>query len=129
MPFPEELGGGAMPWAVTMAAQEMVQAANLSFSLCPLLTQGAIDAIIAHGTDAQKALYLPKMVSGEWTGSMNLTAPQAGSDVGALKSKAAPIGDGPYNTTGSKLFIPSGEHDMEDNNYNIVLARPERNSI
>jgi alkylation response protein AidB-like acyl-CoA dehydrogenase len=94
MPFPEELGGGSMPWAVTMAAQEMVQSANLSFSLCPLLTQGAIDAIIAHGTDEQRAMYLPKMVSGEWTGSMNLTEPQAGSDVGALKSKAVPVGDG-----------------------------------
>ncbi|MFC3676421.1 acyl-CoA dehydrogenase [Ferrovibrio xuzhouensis] len=123
MPFPEELGGGAMPWAVTMAAQEMVQAANLSFSLCPLLTQGAIDAIIAHGTDAQKALYLPKMVSGEWTGSMNLTEPQAGSDVGALKSKAVPVGDGTYKITGSKIFITYGEHDMADNIVHLVLAR------
>ncbi|WP_341703731.1 acyl-CoA dehydrogenase [Ferrovibrio sp.] len=123
MPFPEDLGGGAMPWAVTMAAQEMVQAANLSFSLCPLLTQGAIDAIMAHGTDEQKALYLPKMVSGEWTGSMNLTEPQAGSDVGALKSKAVPAGDGTYRISGSKIFITYGEHDMADNIVHLVLAR------
>ncbi|PJI39032.1 acyl-CoA dehydrogenase [Ferrovibrio sp.] len=123
MPFPEHLGGGAMPWAVTMAAQEMVQSANLSFSLCPLLTQGAIDAIIAHGTDEQRATYLPKMVSGEWTGSMNLTEPQAGSDVGALKSKAVPVGDGTYRISGSKIFITYGEHDMADNIIHLVLAR------
>lgn len=123
MPFPEELGGGSMPWAVTMAAQEMVQSANLSFSLCPLLTQGAIDAIIAHGTDEQKAMYLPRMVSGEWTGSMNLTEPQAGSDVGALKSKAMPVGDGTYRISGSKIFITYGEHDMADNIIHLVLAR------
>lgn len=123
MPFPEELGGGGMPWAVTMAAQEMVQSANLAFSLCPLLTQGAIDAIMAHGTDEQKALYLPKMVSGEWTGSMNLTEPQAGSDVGALKSKAVPVGDGTYRITGSKIFITYGEHDMAENIVHLVLAR------
>ncbi|MBS4047785.1 MAG: acyl-CoA dehydrogenase [Alphaproteobacteria bacterium] len=123
MPFPEELGGGAMPWAVTMAAQEMVQSANLSFSLCPLLTQGAIDAIMAHGTDEQRAMYLPKMVSGEWTGSMNLTEPQAGSDVGALKSKAVPVGDGTYRISGSKIFITYGEHDMADNIIHLVLAR------
>ncbi|MFN4309388.1 MAG: acyl-CoA dehydrogenase [Ferrovibrio sp.] len=123
MPFPEELGGGAMPWALTMAAQEMVQAANLSFSLCPLLTQGAIDAIMAHGTDAQKALYLPKMVSGQWTGSMNLTEPQAGSDVGALKAKAVPVGDGTYKIKGMKIFITYGEHDMAENIVHLVLAR------
>jgi alkylation response protein AidB-like acyl-CoA dehydrogenase len=123
MPFPEELGGGSMPWAVTMAAQEMVQSANLSFSLCPLLTQGAIDAIIAHGTDEQRAMYLPKMVSGEWTGSMNLTEPQAGSDVGALKSKAVPVGDGTYRISGSKIFITYGEHDMAENIIHLVLAR------
>lgn len=123
MPFPEALGGGAMPWALTMAAQEMVQAANLSFSLCPLLTQGAIDAIMAHGTDEQKALYLPKMVSGQWTGSMNLTEPQAGSDVGALKSKAVPVGDGTYRIKGMKIFITYGEHDMAENIVHLVLAR------
>jgi alkylation response protein AidB-like acyl-CoA dehydrogenase len=123
MPFPEALGGGAMPWALTMAAQEMVQAANLSFSLCPLLTQGAIDAIMAHGTDEQKALYLPKMVSGQWTGSMNLTEPQAGSDVGALKSKAVPVGDGTYKIKGMKIFITYGEHDMAENIVHLVLAR------
>ncbi|WP_374467053.1 acyl-CoA dehydrogenase [Ferrovibrio sp.] len=123
MPFSEELGGGGMPWALTMAAQEMVQAANLSFSLCPLLTQGAIDAIMAHGTDEQKALYLPKMVSGQWTGSMNLTEPQAGSDVGALKSKAVPVGDGTYKIKGMKIFITYGEHDMAENIVHLVLAR------
>jgi len=123
MPFPEELGGGGMPWATTLAVQEMIQAANLSFSLCPLLTQGAIDAIVAHGTAEQKALYLPKMVSGEWTGSMNLTEPQAGSDVGALKSKAVPNGDGTYRISGMKIFITYGEHDMADNIVHLVLAR------
>ena len=123
MPFPEELGGGGMPWATTMAVQEMIQAANLSFSLCPLLTQGAIDAIVAHGTPEQKAMYLPKMVSGEWTGSMNLTEPQAGSDVGALKSKAVPNGDGTYRINGMKIFITYGEHDMADNIVHLVLAR------
>ncbi|MBX3456475.1 acyl-CoA dehydrogenase [Ferrovibrio sp.] len=123
MPFAEEIGGGGMPWATTMAVQEMIQAANLSFSLCPLLTQGAIDAIIAHGTPEQKALYLPKMVSGQWSGSMNLTEPQAGSDVGALKSKAVPNGDGTYRISGMKIFITYGEHDMAENIVHLVLAR------
>ncbi|HEX6958554.1 MAG TPA: acyl-CoA dehydrogenase [Ferrovibrio sp.] len=123
MPFAEAYGGGNLPWAVTMAAQEMVQSANLAFSLCPLLTQGAIDAIEAHGTEEQKQLYLPKMVSGEWTGTMNLTEPQAGSDVGALKSKAVPVGDGTYKITGSKIFITYGEHDMTENIVHLVLAR------
>jgi len=123
MPFAEDLGGGGMPWALTLAVQEMVQASNMSFSLCPLLTQGAIDAIIAHGTPEQKALYLPKMVSGEWTGSMNLTEPQAGSDVGALKARAVPNGDGTYRISGMKIFITYGEHDMTDNIVHLVLAR------
>src|SRR3546814_4151496 len=82
-----------------------------------------MDSIKAHGTDARKALYLSKMVSGEWTGSMNLTEPQAGSDVGALKSKAVPVGDGTYKITGSKIFITYGEHDMADNIVHLVLAR------
>jgi alkylation response protein AidB-like acyl-CoA dehydrogenase len=123
MPFAEEYGGGNLPWAVTMAAQEMVQSANLAFSLCPLLTQGAIDAIEAHGTEEQKKLYLPKLVSGEWTATMNLTEPHAGSDVGALKSKAVPVGDGTYKITGSKIFITYGEHDMTENIVHLVLAR------
>ncbi len=123
MPFAEEIGGGAIPWAVTMAVQEMVQASNMSFSLCPLLTQGAIDAIIAHGTPEQQAMYLPKMVSGEWTGTMNLTEPQAGSDVGALKSRAVPNGDGTYRITGTKIFITYGEHQMAENIVHLVLAR------
>lgn len=123
MPFAEEYGGGNMPWAVALAVQEMVSASNMSFSLCPLLTQGAIDAIQSHGTDEQRALYLPKLVSGEWTATMNLTEPQAGSDVGALKSKAVPVGDGSYKITGSKIFITFGEHDMADNIVHLVLAR------
>lgn len=123
MAFAEEYGGGNMPWAVALAVQEMVSASNMSFSLCPLLTQGAIDAIQSHGTDEQRAVYLPKLVSGEWTATMNLTEPQAGSDVGALKSKAVPVGDGSYKITGSKIFITFGEHDMADNIVHLVLAR------
>ncbi len=86
-PFPEEFGGGGFPWTVGLAIQEMLGSSNMAFALCPLLTQGAIDALLHYGSDEQKATYLPKMISGEWTGTMNLTEPQAGSDVGALTTK------------------------------------------
>jgi len=121
--FPEEYGGGNFPWTLSLAIQEMLTSANMAFSLCPLLTQGAIDAIIHHGKEIQRELYLEKMISGEWSGTMNLTEPQAGSDVGALTSKAVPRDDGSWSITGQKIFITWGEHDMADNIIHLVLAR------
>ena len=123
VPFDPEFGGGGFPWVVAVATQEMMTSANMAFSLCPLLTQGAIDAITHHGTAEQQALYLPKMISGEWTGTMNLTEPQAGSDVGALTTKALPAGDGTWRITGQKIFITFGEHDMTEQIVHLVLAR------
>ncbi|SLN35798.1 acyl-CoA dehydrogenase C-terminal domain-containing protein [Oceanibacterium hippocampi] len=123
MPFDPEYGGGGLPWAVTLAAMEMWNSANLAFSLCPLLNQGAIEALEAHGSDELKATYLAKMVSGEWSATMNLTEPSAGSDVGALRSKAEPRGDGTYRISGQKIFITYGEHDMAENIVHLVLAR------
>ncbi len=105
MPFEAEYGGADFPWISAIAVQEMFTSSNMSLSLCPLLTQGAIDAILAHGSDEQKATYLPKMMTGEWTGTMNLTEPQAGSDVGAVATKAEPNGDGSWSITGQKIFI------------------------
>ncbi|HVY90521.1 MAG TPA: acyl-CoA dehydrogenase [Hyphomonadaceae bacterium] len=121
--FPEEFGGQGLPKPLALAVMEMIHGSNMAFGLCPLLTFGAIEALIAHGTDEQKRVYLPKLVSGEWTGTMNLTEPQAGSDVGALKTKAAPNGDGSYAITGQKIFITWGDHDMTDNSVQLVLAR------
>ncbi|MEM7571034.1 MAG: acyl-CoA dehydrogenase, partial [Pseudomonadota bacterium] len=115
--------GMGLPYVVQMAVQEMMTSANMAFSLCPMLSQGAIEALSAHGTDAQRALYLPKLVSGEWTGTMNLTEPQAGSDVGALRTKAEPQGDGTYRIKGQKIYITWGEHDCADNIIHLVLAR------
>lgn len=123
IPFPEEFGGGGFPSTVGLAIQEMLQSSNMGFALCPLLTQGAIDALLHYGSDEQKALYLPKMVSGEWTGTMNLTEPQAGSDVGALTTKAVPNGDGTYAITGQKIYITYGDHDMAEQIVHLVLAR------
>ena len=123
VPFEPEYGGGGLPWAVASAVQEMVNSANLSFALCPLLNQGAIEAIAAHAAPPLKATYLAKLVSGEWTGTMNLTEPQAGSDVGALKARAVPAGDGSWRITGTKIFITYGEHDMAENIVHLVLAR------
>jgi len=121
--FPEEYGGQGLPKVLALAVMEMVHGANMAFGLCPLLTFGAIEAILAHGTDEQKKTYLPKLISGEWTGAMNLTEPQAGSDVGALKTKAIPNGDGSYSITGQKIFITWGDHDMTENVVQLVLAR------
>jgi acyl-CoA dehydrogenase len=102
---------------------EMMSGANLSLQLCPLLTQGQIEALEHHASDEIKALYLPKLISGEWTGTMNLTEPQAGSDVGALRSRAEPLGDGSFAVTGQKIFITWGDHDVAGNVCHLVLAR------
>jgi len=123
VPFPEAYGGGGFPWLVGIAMQEMLTASNEAFSMLPLLTQGAIDALLAHGDEAQKETWLPKMVSGEWTGTMNLSEPQAGSDVGAVRTRAERQDDGTYRITGTKIWISWGEHDMADNVVHLVLAR------
>ncbi|GAB4392828.1 MAG: acyl-CoA dehydrogenase [Kiloniellaceae bacterium] len=122
LPFDTDFGGQGLPWALATAVQEMWQAANLSFGLCPLLTAGAVELLQAHGSDRQKTDYLAKMISGEWTGTMNLTEPQAGSDVGALKTRAVRNGDH-YLITGQKIYITWGEHDCADNIVHMVLAR------
>lgn len=116
-------GGQGLPWLVAFAVQEMWQGANMSFGLCPLLNQGAVEAIEAHASDALKDEYLEKMISGEWTGTMNLTEPQAGSDLAAVKTKAVPDNDGTYKISGQKIFITYGEHDFTDNIIHLVLAR------
>lgn len=120
---PTEFGGQGLPGALSLAVMEMLHGANTAFALCPVLTMGAIDALHTHGSDELKARYLPKMVSGEWTGAMALTEPQAGSDVGALKTKAAPNADGAFSITGQKIFITYGDHDWTDNIVHLVLAR------
>ncbi len=116
-------GGGGFPHLVGLAVEEMFTSACMSWSLCPLLTQGAINMLSAHGTDEQKALYLPQMASGDWTGTMNLTEPQAGSDLGAVAARALPQPDGSYRLHGTKIFITYGEHDLADNIVHLVLAR------
>ena len=123
VPFPAEYGGGGFPWLVGIAMQEMLTSANMAFSMCPLLNQGAIDMLLHHASEEHKETYLPKMITGEWTGTMNLTEPQAGSDVGALSTKAVPQPDGTYRITGTKIFISFGEHDMSENIIHLVLAR------
>ena len=106
-----EFGGQHLPKALELAAYETVHAANMAFGLCPMLSLAAIEALEAHGTDSQKAIYLTKLVSGEWTGAMVLTEPQAGSDLGALTATAVPNGDGTYALSGQKIFITWGDHD------------------
>ena len=122
VPFDPDHGGQGLPWTVATAVQEMFNSANMAWTLCPLLNQGAVDALTAHGTDDQKRLYLEKMISGEWSGTMNLTEPQAGSDLSLVKTKAEPDGDR-YRIRGQKIFITYGEHDMTDNIVHLVLAR------
>ena len=119
----ESHGGGGMPWCVGLAVQEMMTASNMAFSLCPLLTQGAIDAISHHASETLQEIYLPKMISGEWSGTMNLTEPHAGSDVGALTTKAVPQADGTWLVSGTKIFITYGEHELSENIIHLVLAR------
>jgi len=118
-----EHGGQALPKALEIAVFEMIQAANMAFGLCPMLTLGAIEALAIHGTEAQKATYLPHLVSGRWTGTMNLTEPQAGSDLGGITSRAEPDGEGGYHLTGQKIFITWGDHDVAENIVHMVLAR------
>ncbi|WP_334144893.1 acyl-CoA dehydrogenase [Rhabdothermincola sp.] len=123
VPFPTHYGGGGFPWLVGIAMQELISSANMSFSMAPLLTQGAIDLLSHHGSEEQKEVFLRKMVTGEWTGTMNLTEPQAGSDVGAVRTRAVRQDDGTYRITGTKIFITFGEHDLADNIVHLVLAR------
>ncbi|PIE08223.1 MAG: acyl-CoA dehydrogenase [Rhodobacterales bacterium] len=118
-----EHGGMGLPFTLAAAVNDMMSGANVALSLSPMLTQGQIEALEAHASDEMKALYLPRLVSGEWTGTMNLTEPQAGSDVGALATKAVPNGDGTYAVTGQKIFISWGDHDFGGNVCHLVLAR------
>ena len=120
---PTEYGGGGFPLVVASAFKEMLNSANLAFSLGPLLTTGAVYAMSHHASDELKNTYLPKMVTGEWAGTMNLTEPQAGSDVGAATTKAVPQGDGTYRITGQKIYITFGEHQLTDQIVHLVLAR------
>ncbi|WP_341953520.1 acyl-CoA dehydrogenase C-terminal domain-containing protein [Salinibacterium sp. TMP30] len=123
VPLPEEFGGGGFPRTVGLIIQEMMMSSNLGFSLCPLLTQGAIEALLHYGDDELKQRYLPKMVTGEWAGTMNLTEPQAGSDVGALTTRAIPQDDGTYAISGQKIYITFGDHDLSEQIVHLVLAR------
>lgn len=126
VPFTPEYEGQGLPWAVAFAVQEMWHSSNLAFGLCPMLNQGAVELLEAHGDKELKDTYLPKMISGEWTGTMNLTEPSAGSDLGALSSKAVrdeALGERVYRITGQKIFITFGEHDLAENIIHMVLAR------
>lgn len=120
---PTEFGGQGLPKVVATPCMEMVNGSNLSFALCPLLTDGAIEALLVAGSQQLKETYIPKMISGEWTGTMNLTEPQAGSDLALVRSKAVPQGDGTYRISGQKIYITYGEHDMAKNIVHLVLAR------
>jgi len=120
---PAAFGGQGLPFSLATVALDSLGAANMAFALCPILSVGAIEAINHHGSDRQKELFLPKLSTGEWSGTMNLTEPQAGSDVGALKSTATPRGDGTYQIKGTKIYISFGDHDMAENIVHLVLAR------
>ncbi|WAX95131.1 acyl-CoA dehydrogenase [Aminobacter sp. NyZ550] len=122
---PVEHGGQGLPYTVHSAVGEYMSAANMALMMYPGLTQGAMAAILVHGSDEQKATWLPKMVEGTWTGTMNLTEPHCGTDLGLLRSKAVPNGDGSYRISGQKIFISAGEHDMSENIIHLVLARIE----
>ena len=123
LPGPAEYGGQGLPTLLNTACIEMWNAACMAFALNPLLTVGGIEALAAHGSEELKARYLEKLVSGEWTATMNLTEPQAGSDLAALRTRAEPAGDGTYRIIGQKIFITYGEHDLTDNIVHLVLAR------
>ncbi len=120
---PVDFGGQGLPKTIGAACGEILNSANMSFALCPLLTDGAIEALLTAGSDELKAIYLEKLISGEWTGTMNLTEPQAGSDLALVRSRAEPQPDGTYKVFGTKIFITYGEHDMADNIVHLVLAR------
>ncbi len=120
---PQEFGGQGLPKLLATPCIEMLNSANLAFALCPLLTDGAIEALLTAGSDEQKALYITKMASGEWTGTMNLTEPQAGSDLALVRTRAVPQGDGSFRVFGTKIYITYGEHDMAENIVHLVLAR------
>jgi alkylation response protein AidB-like acyl-CoA dehydrogenase len=120
---PVDFGGQGLPKTIGSAIGEMQNSANLSFALCPLLTDGAIEALITAGSDELNAIYLEKLISGQWTGTMNLTEPQAGSDLAAVRTRAEPLPDGSYKVFGTKIFITWGEHDMAENIIHLVLAR------
>ena len=120
---PADFGGQGLPKTIGAACGQMLNSANMSFALCPMLTDGAIEALLTAGSDELKATYLEKLVSGEWTGTMNLTEPQAGSDLAAVRTRAEPLPDGTYKVFGTKIFITYGEHDMAENIIHLVLAR------
>ncbi|HEV7369773.1 acyl-CoA dehydrogenase [Arenibaculum sp.] len=123
VPFEPDYGGQGLPWVLATAFHEMWQSACMSFSLCPLLNLGAVELLTAHGSEEQKLAYLPKMISGEWTGTMNLTEPQAGSDLAQIRARAERASDGTYRIFGQKIYISFGEHDLTDNIVHLVLAR------
>mgnify|MGYP001792685766 CR=1 FL=1 len=116
-------GGQGMPMILNLATGEMFSSANMAFQMYSGLTHGAMSAIHAHGSDAQKETYLPKMIAGDWTGTMNLTEPQCGTDLGLIRTKAEPQDDGTYKITGQKIWISAGEHDLSDNIIHLVLAK------
>jgi butyryl-CoA dehydrogenase len=120
---PAEFGGQGLPKLVSAACMEMMQAANLSFALCPLLTDGAIEALLVAGSDEQRKVFLPRLIDGSWTGTMNLTEPQAGSDLAQVRTRAEPQADGTFRLFGQKIFITFGDHDLADNIVHLVLAR------
>ena len=120
---PQDFGGQGLPKTIGAACGEMLNSANLSFALCPLLTDGAIEALLTAGSDELKSVYLEKLVTGEWTGTMNLTEPQAGCDLALVRTRAEPQPDGTYKVFGTKIFITYGEHDMAENIVHLVLAR------
>ncbi len=122
---PAEFGGQGLPETLTVAVNEMMASANMAFAMYPGLTQGAIAALIQHGTPEQKATYLPPMIEGRWTGTMNLTEPHCGTDLGLIRTKAVKQADGSYSISGTKIFISAGEHDLAENIVHLVLARIE----
>ena len=117
---PTEFGGQGLPKTIGAACGEMLNSANMSFALCPLLTDGAIEALLTAGSDDLKNIYLEKLISGEWTGTMNLTEPQAGSDLALVRTRAEPLPDGTFKIFGTKIYITYGEHDMADNIVDLV---------
>jgi alkylation response protein AidB-like acyl-CoA dehydrogenase len=126
LPFDPDYGGQGLPWSVAFAVQEMWQGSNMSFGLCPMLNQGAVELLQEHGSDAQKQMYLEKLISGVWTGTMNLTEPQAGSDLATVRTTATPdpsAGEGAFRIKGQKIYITFGEHDLAENIIHMVLAR------